>query len=72
MRLIVSCITQLKAQGPSRNCNESKKEEEEEGGNLLDGDVGLVEERLDPALDLRNRLLQGVRSAECSGGGANV
>ena len=30
LRLIDSCITQLKAQGPSRTCNESK--EEEEGG----------------------------------------
>ena len=29
-RLIDSCITQLKAQGPSRTCNESKEEEEEE------------------------------------------
>ena len=26
LRLIVSCITQLKAQGPSRTCNESKEE----------------------------------------------
>ena len=26
MRLIDSCITQLKAQGPSRTCNESKEE----------------------------------------------
>ena len=25
-RLIDSCITQLKAQGPSRTCNESKEE----------------------------------------------
>ena len=30
LRLIDSCITQLKAQGPSRTCNESKEEEEEE------------------------------------------
>ena len=30
VRLIDSCITQLKAQGPSRICNESKEEEEEE------------------------------------------
>ena len=29
-RLIDSCITQLKAQGPSRTCNESTEEEEEE------------------------------------------
>ena len=30
LRLNDSCITQLKAQGPSRTCNESKEEEEEE------------------------------------------
>ena len=29
-RLIDSCVTQLKAQGPSRTCTESKDEEEEE------------------------------------------
>ena len=29
LRLIDSCITLLKAQGPSRTCNESKEEEEE-------------------------------------------
>ena len=29
LRRIDSCITQLKAQGPSRICNESKEEEEE-------------------------------------------
>jgi len=28
LRLMDSCITQLKAQGPSRTCNESKEEEE--------------------------------------------
>ena len=28
LRLIDSCIAQLKAQGPSRTCNESKEEEE--------------------------------------------
>ena len=28
LRLIDSCITQLKAQGPSKTCNESKEEEE--------------------------------------------
>ena len=28
LRLIDSCVTQLKAQGPSRTCNESKEEEE--------------------------------------------
>ena len=30
LRLIDSCITLLKAQGPSRTCNECKEEEEEE------------------------------------------
>jgi len=30
LRIIDSCITQLKAQGPSRTCNESNEEEEEE------------------------------------------
>ena len=29
LRLIDSCTTQRKAQGPSRTCNESKKEEED-------------------------------------------
>ena len=29
LRHIDSCITQLKAQGPSRTCNESKQEEED-------------------------------------------
>ena len=34
-RLIDSCITQLKAQGPSRTCNESKEEEEADHRGLL-------------------------------------
>ena len=29
LRRIDSCITQLKAQGPSRTCNDSKEEEED-------------------------------------------
>ena len=29
LRRIDSCITQLKAQGPSRTCNESREEKEE-------------------------------------------
>ena len=33
MRRIDSCITQLKAQGPSRTCTESKEEEEEEASS---------------------------------------
>ena len=32
LRLIDCCITQLKAQRPSRTCNESKEEEEEDLG----------------------------------------
>jgi len=34
LRLIDSCITQLKAQGPSRTCNESKEEEEDRANRL--------------------------------------
>ena len=30
LRLIDSCVTQLKAQGPFRTCNENEEEEEEE------------------------------------------
>ena len=33
-RLIDSCITRLKAQGPFRTCNESKEEEEEGPWNV--------------------------------------
>ena len=39
--LIDSCITQLKAQGPSRTCNESKEEEEQ----VSDGGEGASERR---------------------------
>ena len=35
LRLIDSCITQLKGQGPFRTCNESKEEEEEGGDELV-------------------------------------
>ena len=34
LRLIDFCITQLKAQGPSRTCNESKEEEEGYRGGM--------------------------------------
>jgi len=32
-RLVDSCITQLKVQGPSRTCNESKEDEEATADN---------------------------------------
>ena len=35
LRLIDPCITQLKAQGPSRTCNESKEEEEKKEGRAV-------------------------------------
>ena len=38
LRLIDICITQLKAQGPSRTCNESKEEELE----LVDAHVQVL------------------------------
>jgi len=34
-----SCITQLKAQGPCRTCNESKEEEEGTCGDVLTGEA---------------------------------
>ena len=39
LRLIDSCITQLKAQGPSRTCNESKEEE----GGYVEGEGAEVD-----------------------------
>ena len=41
LSLIDLCITQLKAQGPSRTCNESKEEEEVEGGTFFKGGEAL-------------------------------
>jgi len=35
LRLIDSCITQLKAQEPARTCNESKEEEEDYVYNIV-------------------------------------
>ena len=40
MRLIDSCITQLKAQTPSRTCNESKEEEEKKKRTAVRARVG--------------------------------
>jgi len=42
LRLIDSCITQLKAQGPSRTCNESKEEEEDRRDNPRGVNGGLI------------------------------
>jgi len=42
LRLIDSCFTQLKAQGPSRTCDESK--EEEEGVEMGEGVEQLMQE----------------------------
>ena len=44
MKLIDSCITQRKAQGPSRTCNESK-EEEGAGSHILVNLVGKLARR---------------------------
>jgi len=40
LRLIDFCITQLKAQGPSRICNESKEEEKKTAGYELPPEGG--------------------------------
>jgi len=49
VRLIDFCITQLKAQGPSRTCNESK-EEEERGGAGAGRHADVQSRRLHPAV----------------------
>ena len=45
MRLVDSCFTQVKAQGPSRTCNESKEEEEEEAKRAMLRDADRVVSR---------------------------
>ena len=42
---IVSCVTQLQAQGPSRTCNESKKEERESRVREIDGSGSTLRKR---------------------------
>ena len=61
LRLIDSCITQLKDQGPSRTCDESKEEEEEEGGEGADLGAGrtLLQEAYRGTSLIRNCLLLG-------------
>ena len=54
-RLIDSCITQLKAQGPCRTCNASK---EEDGVRRGEEEVGLCERRWDRDAEAG---MQGVR-----------
>jgi len=50
LRLIDSCITQLKAQGPSRTCNESKEEEGTGPAQVAEalGDLGRFHRRRCP------------------------
>ena len=50
LRLIYSCITQLKAQGPSRTCNESKEEEEVLHRGSVSRETGGMH-RLDPFIE---------------------
>jgi len=54
VRRIDSCITQLKAQGPSRTCNESKEEEDEAFRSLS----------IEPSLPLRASPLQTIPEAQ--------
>ena len=41
LKLIDACITQLKAQGPCRTCNESKEEEESRVSEEVFKDEGM-------------------------------
>ena len=54
LRLIHSCITQLKALGPSRTCNESKAEEEGGTGYRVKGIRG-VGRRLRESQDVKGQ-----------------
>jgi len=58
LRPIDSCITQLKAQGPSRTCNESKEEEDlGNDGELVSADlVGRVPIRHHPICTTQARI----------------
>ena len=49
MRLIDSCITQVKAHGPSRTCHESKFQEEEE---VLNTSALLLEEHWEEVMQV--------------------
>ena len=65
MRLIDSCITQRKAQGPFRTCDENKDEEEDlRPAHLV---VELAE-----VLILANEVPEGVREVECREGSSFV
>ena len=59
LRLIDSCINQLKAQGPSRTCNESKEEEE---WNPSESFKFPRKERTAPRLSTRNRYILNLQS----------
>jgi len=53
MRLSDSCITQLKAQGPSRTCNESQEEEGEgEEKNYFAGQIIILETGVNSSLEV--------------------
>jgi len=43
LRLIDSCVTQLKAQGPSRTCNKRKEEKKDGPHECEDRDGGLTQ-----------------------------
>ena len=55
LRFIDSCITQLKAQGPARTCNESKEEEEGNFLSAVDGPASVLEFTYRGTSLIRNR-----------------
>ena len=57
LRLIDSCSTQLKAQGPFRSCNESKEEEDLGGGPSGRGRPGALRGRERQCFEPRERSL---------------
>ena len=72
LRHIDSCITQLKAQGPSRTCNESKEEDPTQEHSLSDADPsnGWTGLRSGDMLDLERCLVTLVESWLVDGPGS--
>jgi len=62
LRRIHSCITQLKAEGPSRTCNESKEEEEEDTCTLYESMLRRYKSERDRAREnVTNMVLKTVK-----------
>jgi len=60
LRLVDSCITQLKAQGPSMTCNESKEEEEDNAAEAFSSECAFIHSDLSLWLFILHDLSCGI------------